>query len=463
MNNATPPATDASGAMSPIERRAASSLASIFGLRMLGMFMILPVFALYADQLQGVTPLLVGIAIGAYGLTQALLQIPFGMLSDRIGRKPVIAIGLLIFATGSIVAAEATTIEWVIAGRALQGAGAIAAAIMALLADLTREEFRTRAMAGFGASIGLSFTLALVAGPILDRWIGVPGIFWLTALLAIVGIAVLFSWVPTPASSHFHRDAEPEPGQLLRVLANRQLLRLDHGIMTLHMTLTANFVVLPLALQEHAGLDRGHHWWIYLPVLLIGIAAMVPFVVIAEKRRRMKGVLVAAIVLLAGSELLLALVHDGLWGIVLSLTLFFTAFNVLEATLPSLIAKTAPADSKGTAMGVYASSQFAGAFIGGAAGGAIHGMAGLEGVFLFCAGMLLLWALLAATMAPPRYLSTHTLHVGLLSAGEITERREALLAIPGVVEAAIHADDEAAYLKIDRDLVDWQALDQLRS
>ena len=445
--------------MTGVEKRAASSLSAIFGLRMLGMFMILPVFALYAEGLDGFTPQLAGLAIGAYGLTQAILQIPFGMLSDRIGRKPVIAMGLVIFALGSIVAAEAETIQGVIAGRALQGAGAIAAAIMALLADLTREEHRTKALATFGASIGMSFTLALVAGPVLDRWIGVSGIFWLTAILAIGGIAVLFTWVPDPKHSHFHRDAEPEPGQFKRVLGDPQLLRLDFGILTLHMVLTANFVALPLALLNNAGLDAHNHWWVYLPVLLLGLGVMVPFIIIAESKRKMKPIFVGAVITLAITELLLSQFHHGVWMIAGLLFLFFSAFNVLEATLPSLIAKTAPADAKGTAMGAYASSQFIGAFAGGALGGWAHGSYGLSGVFLVCAVMLSLWAIAAATMAPPRYLSTFTLRVGEHDEAGAQAMAEKLRGLKGVAEVAVYAGDEAAYLKVDREVVDWAELE----
>ncbi|MES9889391.1 MAG: MFS transporter, partial [Candidatus Sedimenticola sp. 6PFRAG1] len=242
------------GGMSPIESRAAFSLAGIFSLRMMGLFMILPVFALYAEQLQGVTPLLIGVAIGAYGLTQALLQIPFGMLSDHIGRKPVIIGGLLIFALGSVVAAMADSIWGVILGRALQGSGAIAAAVMALAADLTREQNRTKAMAVIGLSIGMAFAVSLVLGPILNAVIGVPGIFWLTAVLAISGIGIVLKLVPDPRESHFHRDTEPVPSMFGKVLRDTNLLRLDFGIFVLHMILTATFIAMPLALRDAAGL-----------------------------------------------------------------------------------------------------------------------------------------------------------------------------------------------------------------
>lgn len=446
--------------MSAPELRAAFSLAGIFSLRMLGLFLILPVFALYADQLQGVTPLLVGVAIGAYGLTQALLQIPFGMLSDRIGRKPVIIGGLVLFAVGSAVAATADSIWGVILGRALQGSGAIAAAVMALAADLTREEHRTKAMAVIGLSIGIAFAVAMVAGPILDRWIGVAGIFWLTAVLALVGIAIVLLLVPGADTGPVqHRDTGSIPDQFGRVLGNLGLLRLDFGILSLHMILSSLFLVVPLALERSAGLDSGHHWLVYLPVMLLAMLIMVPFVVVAEKRRKMKPVFVGAVAALGLALLLLYWLGNTLWGIGGALLLFFTAFNLLEATLPSLISKVAPVQSKGTAMGVYSTSQFLGAFLGGFVGGWVHARFGLEAVYLFGALAALTWFAVAFGMAQPPYLSSRLLSLGEFSYAASSELERRLLEIPGVADACVSAQEGLAYLKVDVQLLDEAALE----
>ncbi len=445
--------------MTAKEQRAAVSLATIFALRMLGLFMILPVFALYAEELEGVTSTQVGLAIGAYGLTQALLQLPFGMLSDRLGRKPVIAAGLLIFALGSIVAAMATTIEGVILGRALQGAGAVAAAVMALAADLTREEHRTKAMAVIGMSIGFSFVVAMVAGPLLNHWIGVPGIFSLTAVLALGGIVLLYVAVPTPCEITFHRDAEAEPAQFGRVLRDGQLLRLDFGILVLHMVLTATFVVLPLALRD-SGFNAEHHWQLYLPVMVLAMLLAIPFIIIAEKKRRMKRVFTSAIGVLLLSQLALVWGQQQFLYIALLLLAFFTAFSLLEATLPSLVSKVAPAQSKGTAMGVYTSSQFIGAFIGGVAGGWTHEMYGNSGVFLLCSAFVALWLLAALSMHEPRYLAVELLRVGVADTGYAVELEQRLLQVKGVVEASVNVDDGIAYLKVDSRVLDRDVLGQ---
>lgn len=442
----------------PTERRAIGSLASIYFLRMFGLFLILPVFALYAERLQGHTAMLTGLAIGIYGLTQAVLQIPFGLASDRFGRKPVITVGLILFALGSVVAATSTHIYGVIAGRALQGSGAIAAAVMALNADLTREIVRTKAMAIIGMSIGAAFFAAMLGGPILDRWIGVPGLFWLTALLALGGLAVIHLVTPDPRQSRVHRDAEPVPEQLGQVLRDPQLLRLDAGIFLLHMTLTALFIAVPLALRDRVGLPGDDHWMVYLPVMLLSIPAMVPFVILAEAKGHMKAVFLGAVAVIGLAQLALAWQHDGIWWIGGVLFAFFAAFNILEATLPSLISKLAPADKKGSAMGVYSSGQFLGAFVGGSLGGFMLGEFGLTGVFVLTAAAAGVWLLVAAGMRAPAGLSTYLLDVGVCDETEASQLGERLREVEGVAEAVVVADDGIAYLKVYQRLLDEESL-----
>ncbi|MEK7260991.1 MAG: MFS transporter, partial [Pseudomonadota bacterium] len=340
--------------MSAPERRASAALASVYGLRMLGLFLILPVFALYAEQLPGgESHALIGLALGTYGLTQALLQLPFGMASDHLGRKRVIYFGLALFALGSLIAAFSHDIYWVIVGRSIQGAGAINAAVTALLADLTREEHRTKAMAMVGGSIGLTFAASLVLGPALYSLISIPGIFALTGVLALVAVAVVRYVVPDPQTSSFHSDAETAPARLQGVWRNPELRRLNFGIFALHAVLMAMFVVVPLALRETGGLDANHHWQVYLPVLVVSVVFMIPLILYSEKRARHKPVFVAAVGLMLAAQLAFIPAIRDFWGIVVVLTLYFIAFNVLEASLPSLVSKIAPAGAKGTAMGVY--------------------------------------------------------------------------------------------------------------
>jgi MFS family permease len=381
--------------MNALERRATAGLAGIFAMRMMGLALILPVFAIYAETLAGHSSFLVGLALGVYGLSQSLLQIPFGMASDRFGRKPVILFGMLIFLVGSVVAALATTIEMIIVGRALQGAGAVAAAVIALLSDLTRDEQRTKAMALVGMSIGGSFILALFIGPMLYDVISVPGIFWVTATLAVLGIVMLLLVIPTPERAVPHA---PPLSQLVDALRHKQLLRLDFGIFVLHAVMTAIFVVVPLLLVKQAGIPGDKHWQVYLPVLLLSIFIMVPILVTAERTRQFRLVFPFAIALLVLSQGVIYWNQHSVWGISAGLLLFFGAFNAVEALLPSLVSRIAPSDGKGAAVGVFSSSEFMGAFVGGALGGALFGAYGAGAVFLFSAIILGVWFLVALGM-----------------------------------------------------------------
>ena len=430
------------------EKRAASGLAAIFGLRMLGMYLILPVFALYAEDLPGGGDhTLVGLALGVYGLTQALLMIPFGMASDRIGRKKVIIFGLVVFALGSFLAATATDIVWTIAGRALQGAGAISAAVTAMLADLTREEHRTKAMALVGSTIGVAFAVSLVAGPALNRVIGVPGIFALTGVLALAAIWVVQVWVPDPGSSHFHADAQANPAKFLDVLKNGQLARLDFGIFALHAAQMAMFVVVPVALKD-SGLAVDHHWVVYLSVLLGSFALMVPAIVYGEKRGRMKPVFIGAVALMLLAQGGLALGIGHFWGIVGALFFYFVAFNLLEASLPSMISKLAPVSAKGTAMGVYNTAQALGLFFGGVFGGWLAQHHGFAAVFVFCVVLMAIWLLASLSMVAPPAIKTRMFRVGTMPADQAALLKAQLAMLAGVVEAVVLAEEGVAMLKV---------------
>lgn len=388
--------------MSPQERRVGASLASIFALRMLGLFLILPVFSLHAATMPGgENLLLVGLALGAYGLTQAVFQIPFGMASDRVGRKPVIIAGLLIFAAGSFIAAWAPDMHWMIVGRVLQGMGAISAAVTALAADLTREEHRTKVMAMIGSSIGLVFALSLVGAPLLYGWVGMGGLFTLTGILALLAIALLLKAVPAVPKPPAHAKLP-----LRQVLTHPDLLKLNLGIGTLHMIQMAMFVVLPHALLNRGGLQVAEHWKVYLPAVLASFALMVPAIIAAEKKDKMRPIFLAAIGLTAIVQLGLYLFSQSLWLLGFWLLLFFVAFNILEATLPSLVSRTAPPEAKGAALGVYNTTQAIGLFIGGAVGGYIAQHFGDSAVFAAAIGLALLWLAVASTMNFPRRRTT---------------------------------------------------------
>jgi MFS family permease len=452
------PADLTSEKLTALERRASAGLAAIFSLRMLGMFIILPVFALYAASLPGGTDhTLIGIALGAYGLTQAALQIPFGWLSDKYGRKRVLYFGLCLFAVGSFIAASSHDIYWIIFGRVVQGAGAVSAVVIAMLADLTREEHRTKAMAMIGATIGVTFGVSFMLAPILNRVIGVPGIFALTGVLAILAMLVVKFIVPDPIASHFHADAEARPALLREVWGMRELQRLNVGIFALHACLMALFVVVPFALKD-AGIAADHHWQIYLPVMLISFVLMLPPVILAEVKGKTKPVFIGAIMLLLASLLLAKFFMDSTWGLLIALTLFFTAFNILEANLPSLISRIAPVGAKGTASGIYSSLQFLGTFIGAAVGGWLSQHRGMSAVMLFCAAMVLVWLAVALGMQVPALVRTRSFHAPTMDEAAAKIMTQQLLALDGVREAIVIAGEGIAILKINKSGFNEQAV-----
>ena len=436
------------------ELRASTSLAAVFAVRMLGLFMIYPVFAAFARQLAGATPYKIGLALGIYGLSQGLLQMPFGLLSDRIGRKVMIVLGLVIFGIGSAVAGSSASIDGVIWGRVLQGAGAVGSVILALVADLTAEENRTKAMALVGMTIGFSFLVAIVAGPAVAGWIGVDGIFWLMAALALVGIAITLFIVPTPRRLRIHREAETVPALLGATLRNPELLRLNFGIFTLHAMLTASFLVVPGLLHGALGLSSRDQWIVYLPVLLVSVGIMVPAIIIAERHQRMKAVLIGAVAALAVSQVMMAAGGRDVYVLIAAITIFFVGFNIMEASLPSLVTKTAPSGATGTATGVYSSSQFLGIFVGGVAGGWLDQTRGAAGVFAFAGVLAALWLLAAATMHRPSHLATRVVRVGNRSAADADRLSAQLRQVPGVAEALVVPEEGLAYLKVDSRVFD---------
>ena len=368
--------------MTSVERRATASLAAVYGTRMAGFFFMLPMFALFTEGLPGSTPVLAGLAVGIYGLMQAVLQIPLGMLSDHIGRKPVIMGGLLLFAIGSAIAALSDHIVWVIIGRAVQGCGAVAAAILALAADLTRETQRTKVMAGIGMTIGAAFILSLILAPVAHAWVGASGIFWLTVGLAMIAIALVAWVVPTPPGRQIHRDVQPIPSMLRGVLRNPSLLRLDIGVFILHLVLTTTFFALPVALRN-LGMPLDTHAWIYLPLLVLSLLGMAPFIWLSSRKQSWaQPVFVGAVVVFGIAQAIMWQGTTTLWLLLIGVGLFFTAFNLLEATLPAQVSKTAPPEAKGTALGVYTTSQFMGAFVGGVTGGWMYQSIELSAVFL---------------------------------------------------------------------------------
>ena len=436
--------------MTSTERRAIVSLSTIMSLRMIGLFMVLPVFTLYAQQLQGATPTLIGIAVGIYGLFQAICQIPFGVLSDRIGRKPIILIGLCIFIAGSIIAGFSHSMTVMIIGRTLQGVGAIGSTILAMMADLTREEHRTTSMAIAGITLGFSFSLAMLIGPLLLRWLTVSDLFFLAALCGVIAIFILYRAVPTPSVERWHRDTEPELRAFLTLLVSPELAKLNTGIFILHAIFTASFIVIPISLHQFAGLPANQQWELYLPILFVAFLLVLFCIGFAERKQQLKPYFLGSIFTLAIADIILWLAPSHLLFTAIGLCLFFAGFSLLEAFLPSLISRTAPAARKGSALGLYSCAQFFGIFVGGVLGGWLFGKYSFSGVYLFCLTLSLFWLALTFLMKPPRYLVTQMLRLLPAQQQNWDSIAAKLHVIPGMVEVTFIAEDGVAYLKMER-------------
>lgn len=443
-------------ALNSVEKKAAASLASVFGLRMLGLFLIMPVIAVYGQQYPDYSPFLIGMAIGAYGLTQALLQIPMGWVSDRIGRRPVIVGGLLIFALGSVMAALADSLTWVIVGRALQGAGAIASAVLALASDCSRDQQRPKVMAVIGLCIGLSFALALVLGPWLGAHVGMSGLFWFTAASALLAVGLVLTVTPDAVTKTPKRDLLPVKTELKRLLLTPQLAHLNLGIFVLHLVLTAWFVSLPTTLVS-AGLDAAQHGWLYFPTLLLSFVVMVPLMLYAIRRQRQLPTFRFAITLLLVAFAVIASFAHSLLGLVLGVWIFFIGFNYLEASLPAMLAQYAPAGSKGSASGIYTSFQFFGAFAGGISGGALYVYFGMTGVVLFCMVLLAIWFTASLRMQPVVGVANVSLACPGVKPAQAGALAQALAEQAGVIEAVVIANEQMSYLKVRRDAYDSKA------
>ncbi len=446
--------------MSSLELRASLSLASLFALRMLGLFLILPVFAVHAQQLSGGdSQTLIGVALGIYGLTQGILQIPSGMVSDRYGRKRVIVIGLLVFALGSFMAAWASDIHMIILGRAIQGAGAISAPVTAFIADITREEHRTKAMAMVGGSIGLTFAVSLVAAPALYRTIGMDGIFSLIGALSLVAIWVTLFVVPAEPRAGGDPARRGRSGALRETLRNPEQLRLNLGIFSLHVVQMAIFVVIPAAFVRYGGLAVTEHWKIYLPVVIGSFVLMAPPLIQAERRGRLKFLFMSALVLLLAVELGFAVCYTNFHMAIALLLAFFVAFNVLEATLPSLVSRIAPVASRGAALGVYNTTQSLGLFVGGAVGGWLAGRFGDSAVFVFGIAIVALWLGTAWRMRIPGESAERVFPVGAVA--DPVALREKLVRLRGVREAVVVPEEGIARLRVYPESFDERAATEI--
>ncbi|HAT9245285.1 TPA: MFS transporter [Legionella pneumophila subsp. pneumophila] len=426
-------------------------IAAIFSFRLLGLFLLIPVFTLYATNLKGATPTLIGLALGSYGLAQGLLQIPFGMLSDKLGRKPMIAIGLLLFAGGSLLGAVTHSIAGMITARILQGAGAIGSVLIALLADLTLDEQRTKAMAIVGITIGTSFSLAMIISPALTHYYGLSGVFYLTAALAVLGIMILYLIIPNPSKEQFHADSEPSLSLIKPVVTDQHLQRLNFGIFCQHFILTATFFAIPMLLKYQ--IETGHlhqQWHFYLPLMLFSFILMVPFIIISERKKRLKTVFVISVLLTTFTQGLLMFTSQNWYWFCILMFVYFVSFNVLEATLPSLVSKLASPGSKGTAMGIYSTSQFLGIFFGGSLAGILYQWYDNQAIFLINMILSCLWLIISLSMKSNVYFSTLILPF-TANNEESKLVVNQLLKVTGIKEVILSKDENTLYVRVDNE------------
>lgn len=427
-------------------------IAALFSFRMLGLFMLIPVFTLYAVHLENATPTLMGIALGSYGLSQGLLQIPFGMLSDRFGRKPILVCGLLLFVAGSLLGAWTDSIYGMIMARTMQGAGAIGSVLIALLADLTSDEERTKAMAIIGITIGMSFALAMVISPILVENLGLSAIFYFTAILALLGLFLLYFVIPTPKRGPFYQNQTINFQLFKRVLSNPHLQRLNIGIFCQHLMLTATFYAVPLLLEQHAASTAtSQAWHFYLPLLVLSFICMVPCIILAEKKGRIKLVFSLSILTTALCQCWLGFISHHWLSLCICLFGYFISFNILEASLPSLISRQAHIESKGTAMGVYSSSQFLGIFVGGVLAGILHQYFPISGLFIVNGLIAFAWFFMALFMNPTAYQTTLRIPYTSLEQDE-EQLRHRLASIPGITQVVLSTEEQMIYVRINKAL-----------